>query len=154
MDDFRTIQPGKYTAKALKAELKTTKQGYRLVEVTFRLEDGEGTIAWTGWLGDDEDRNALTYEALRKCGWKGKDPADLSGVDTCRVQLVIADEEKNGVLRSRCKWVNRLYVPADHMTSNPTQGARLPRANSRPPIKVPMQSPMPSPFETDDDSPF
>jgi hypothetical protein len=104
------IEPGKYLAKCVRAELGETKTGKPQVILEFEVV---GDNAWAGmtitaysFLTDAAmDR---TLESLRYCGWTGNDINDLSGVMTNEVEIVVEEETYEGKTHSRVKWINRI----------------------------------------------
>lgn len=107
------LQPGKYQAKPIDAQLATAKTGTEQVGVKFELLDpyalGE-TVVWYGYFTDKTWQRSI--ESLRYCGWKGDDLSDLTSIyhedNKSTVELVIEHEVGNdGQTRARVKWVNR-----------------------------------------------
>lgn len=99
---------GVYKAKAVGGAMGFTSNGNEQIGVQFRLL-GEGLegryITWRGYFTDKAiDR---TIESLRICGWQGNELEDLAGIDTNEVELVVENEEYNGVTTPKVRWVNR-----------------------------------------------
>lgn len=107
------IQPGKYRARATGPEdvqFGRTGNGNRQVAVLFRFVDPEleqETITWFGTFADGK-ATEITVKALRACGWYGDNLADMTGIDSQEVELVIVEEpDQEGNLRTKVKWVNK-----------------------------------------------
>jgi hypothetical protein len=78
------------------------------VIVQFIIEEGERagtTLPWYGYFTEKTEAN--TMKSLRVCGWSGNDLSDLSGISDNLVQIVVADEEYNGQIREKVRWVNK-----------------------------------------------
>lgn len=104
------LNNGTYIARPMNAVLATTKGGKEQVAVAFELlnEDVLGhVITWFGFFTDATWKR--TIEALQFCGWQGDDLSDLSSVGQgdARVSLVIENEEYEGQVRPRVRWVNK-----------------------------------------------
>ena len=104
------ISAGRYRAQAREAQLGYTQGGKEQIAVQFALlDDGTGgaMLTWYGFF--TEKTTARTLEALRICGWTGDDLADLAGVTSNEVELVVEPEEGlDGKRRACVRWVNRL----------------------------------------------
>lgn len=102
------MNDGKYRAKARTWGLGESSKGTPEVAVEFVLSDPamEGaSITWHGYLTDAAfDR---TVESLRHCGWTGDDLSDLAGLDAHEVDLVVVNEEYEGKVHPKVKWVNK-----------------------------------------------
>lgn len=104
------IAGGKYRARGMSGGLGYTNGGAPQVAVELQIvEDGEfngETITWFGYFTEDtEDR---TMESLRILGWKGDDLSNLEGVGDNDVRIVIEEEEYQGQVRSKVKWINKI----------------------------------------------
>ena len=102
------MNPGTYRARAHGegAELSTSSnKGTPQVVVPFALEGGE-TISWVGFLTDAA--LPFTVKSLRIAGWQGDDFFDLTSLGSKECELVIADEEYNGEVRSRVQYINEI----------------------------------------------
>ena len=102
---------GIYRAKAISHVLGESKnKGTPQSQVAFELsqEGYEGQrIDWLGYYTEKtEDR---TLESLRIAGWTGDDlsAAELPGLGSTEVDLVIENEEWEGKTRSKVQWVNK-----------------------------------------------
>lgn len=99
---------GTFAARAKSWMLSETSKGTPQVAVEFALLDPEAefhTLAWYGFLSDATFNR--TIEALRYCGWQGENLDDLQGLDANEVSLVVDEEEYEGKLQTRVRWVNR-----------------------------------------------
>jgi hypothetical protein len=98
-----------YTAQAVDGYLSHTKDGKEQIVVKFAIvggpHDGQ-SVDWTGFFTERTfDR---TIQSLRYCGWRGDDIADLTGVDTHEVEIVVEHNEYNGKVYPRVAWVNQI----------------------------------------------
>lgn len=99
---------GIHRARAIASHLPDVKPGKTpSVVVTFKNFEGETIDAWL-YLSD----RALerTEKALRTCGWYGNDISECmrDGLGLNEVELVVEDEEYQGKVRSKVKWINPL----------------------------------------------
>lgn len=103
------MQDGIYKGRARTwalAESPEKKTPEVAVEFEFTSPGFEGqSSTWHGYLSEKAfDR---TIESLRICGWTGDDLADLAGLDTNEVNLVVKNEEYNGKTYPKIQFVNR-----------------------------------------------
>ena len=100
---------GKHAARATGVyELGMTSNGTEQIGVEFVLEGGQfdgETIVWYGYFS--EKAFARTIEALRICGWKGDDLANITGLDANQVMLTVEEDTYNGVTSLKVRWVNK-----------------------------------------------
>lgn len=102
------IADGVYRARAIQAALGQASTGSTQVAVEFDIltEGMEGQhITWFGYFTDATFER--TVEALRTCGWQGDDLSDLAGVDANEVDIVVEQEEYNGKVSAKVKWINK-----------------------------------------------
>ena len=98
---------GKVKARAREWGLDVSKNGKDQVVVLFAYvgEDGEEhMIRWYGFF--TEATTDRTLDSLRYCGWTGDDLSNLEGLDANEVELVLEEEEYEGKLNTKVKWVN------------------------------------------------
>jgi hypothetical protein len=103
------IPEGRYTAKAVNALLTYTSTGKEQLEIWLNIAGGEQNgqrATYYGYFGSDAQVN-MQVKALRACGWKGDDLADLSGLDQ-ECEIVVKHEEYNGKTSAKVKYVNPL----------------------------------------------
>lgn len=103
------LNDGKYRAKATAWTLAESGQGTPEVAVAFQFSDpdlGNKSITWHGYLSDKTYQR--TVESLRICGWTGDDLSDLAGLDANEVELVVENEEYEGEVNPKVRWVNRI----------------------------------------------
>lgn len=102
------LDAGTYRARAIEAALGETDTGKEQIAVRFSLLDLEGQeITWYGYFTDKTLET--TFKALRTAGWKGQDLSDLADLcnpETPEVTLVVEQEEYEGKVRARVRWVN------------------------------------------------
>jgi hypothetical protein len=99
---------GTVKARAREWALGHSSNGNEQVAVLFEITQGEHagrTITWFGFF--TEHTWERTMDSLRHCGWDGNDFTSLDGLDANEVELVIEQEEYQGKVRDRVKWVNR-----------------------------------------------
>lgn len=102
------MENGTYRGKALGAVLGETSKGNEQVAIEFGFFDVENArLTYFGTFGEKALEHTL--KALRAAGWKGDDLSDLSsigGPDAPEVDLVVENEEYEGKVRPRIRWVN------------------------------------------------
>lgn len=76
-----------------------------MFEFTAPPLEGRSITAYLYFTDATVDR---TLESLRHCGWDADSIADLDSLGNNEVELVIEDEEYDGKVRSKVKWVNRV----------------------------------------------
>lgn len=174
------IPAGTYRARATEAQLGETSKGAEQVAIGFQvLTPGFESyrLAYYGTFG--EKALPITVKALRACGWQGIDLADLAGIDTNEVNLVVEHEEYpvgSGSWTAKVKWVNDgnggmlknvLDPQAAKSFAQRMRGAiagidagqpktAAPATQQRPPQRVPVQNfdRRPEPPPVGDDIPF
>jgi hypothetical protein len=107
------IPEGTWRARGVTAALGFTSNdseqvGVDLVFSPDQDEEVDGRhITWYGYF--TEKTEATTLKALRALGWASESLADLSGVDTNEVEVVVAYEQGlDGVERARVRWINAI----------------------------------------------
>lgn len=103
------IEQGRHRARAVNAELGTTKNGNEQIGIEFELLDLPGQRI--GYYGTFTERAMpITMKAMRTAGFRGNDILDLSSLqgNTPEVILVVEHEEYDGQWRAKVKWVNSL----------------------------------------------
>lgn len=117
----------KIRAQATSATLCRASTGTEQVAVSFKYLETVGpfekgdSITWYGFLTDSTfDR---TVESLRNAGWSGNNLADLSTVRGV-VVLVLEEDEYNGRVRTKVKWVNRISDGPAVKTENRIEGTQ------------------------------
>lgn len=101
--------PRTYRAKAVEYGLGTTAGGKEQLAVRFEVQDPETpgqSFTWYAYFTDAALER--TIESLRHCGWTGDDLSDLSGIERNEVSIVVEDEEYEGKVRAKVRWVNAL----------------------------------------------
>lgn len=111
------IENGKYRARAADAVLSDTDSGKEQVAIQFAFLDHPGvTLTWYGFF--TEATYERTVQSLRYCGWAGNDLSvfledeiakngiESTGLTANEVVLVVENEEYNGKVRPRVRWVN------------------------------------------------
>lgn len=83
--------------------------GYEQIGVRFDIVDAEGhpTNDSETWYGTFSDAAwSYTADALKACGWDGKSLETLDGMGSRDVQLVIVEEEYQGEIQRKVKYIN------------------------------------------------
>lgn len=104
-----TLKPGTFKAKGMSAALGYTSSDKEQVAVELRILDEEflgDTITWYGYFTDGTTERTL--ESLRLLGWAGDDLFDLSGIGSTEVRIVIEEDEYEGKVRLKVRWVNAI----------------------------------------------
>lgn len=103
---------GKFTGRAEAWELTENDAGDVQIIVQFRLEgnqnEHDGAIrTWRGYFKSDKSQE-IALKALMTMGWNTGDVMDLQGLGANLVELVIDEEEWEGKVHDKIKWVNRV----------------------------------------------
>lgn len=110
MKDERTYK----NARAVSADVGRSKnQGTPYVRVAFEFlgDDGKATgqgDSWDGYL--TERTSERTIEALKVCGWDGKDWDGFEGLGSSVVRLTIGPETYKGSTFEKILWVNAAQI--------------------------------------------
>jgi hypothetical protein len=112
MSDFELIQQGRHRATCFEFEFPEPKPGRaQAIALGFRMSDGDvdqGRVI-TAWKYFADGALAYTLEALRACGWRGDNPADITIADLANeVELVVQHEEYEGKWRAKVSFINPL----------------------------------------------
>jgi hypothetical protein len=101
------LQPGTYKARGIAAQLGFTEGGKEQVAVQLEILDenyhGE-TISWYGYF--TEKTADRTLESLRLLGWASDDLFDLSGIGSTEIRAILEEEDYNGKMILKVKWIN------------------------------------------------
>ncbi len=103
------MNDGKYMARGRTLTLGEAKTGTPQVAVGFEILDGGGHISWHGFLSAAAEQR--TIEAIQGMGWEGNDITELpalmdAGKLSRVVEIVVVNEEYNGKVRPKIKFVN------------------------------------------------
>lgn len=112
------IEPGTYEGRIEDYGTAVTSGGFDQVFIKFALENGE-KISWFGGLATKaktEGKTApieWTVKTLLDCGFSGMDVTDMSAGPEGKcleigkaMELVIADHEYNGTIKSQVNFIN------------------------------------------------
>lgn len=100
------IQPGTYLATATKAEFGVSKnKGSEYIRVYFATETGE-SISWDGYFSEKAVERTIESLRLCGCGFPSDDITNLEGLGSRQVEIVVENEEYQGKLYPRVRWVN------------------------------------------------
>jgi hypothetical protein len=104
-----TIEDGAWKARAREAALATAGTGTPQLGIDFEILEGPSQGQHiTAYLYFGEGSFDRTIESIRLCGWKGTNLADLTGITDNEVRIVVEQEEYNGKLYQKVKWINAL----------------------------------------------
>lgn len=114
---MNTLTPGTYRARALSTSFGHTKNGKEELTIKFTVTEGEMTGEEIyGRLYFSEGCIERTKESLGHLGFGGDFLAlcadvipDASAILPGECLLVLADEEYNGKVTTKVKWINSLY---------------------------------------------
>lgn len=104
------IAAGLYRAVVEDHEWCYSSKGTKAICVRFRVVDGdeENTLVHINWYGYFSEKTwERTVESLRHMGFKGDDLNNLGELDET-VQLDVVQEEYDGKVHAKVKWVNSL----------------------------------------------
>lgn len=104
-----SVPAGTYRARATGWVFGASRNGTEQIAVTFSITEGEHqgqTITWYGYLSDEA--LARTVEGLRYCGWNVENVDEVDKLSTNEVELVVEEDEYEGKLRSKVRWVNAI----------------------------------------------
>lgn len=112
MSDYELIQAGRHRATCFEFEFPEPASGKSQgIALGFRLSDGDvdqGRII-TAWKYFSDGALPYTLEALRACGWRGDNPAEITIADLAsEVELVVQHEEYEGKWRAKVSFINPL----------------------------------------------
>lgn len=103
------IAPGEYLAKVMSTRLETADNAKQTPFIVVRFQtNGGGEIE--GWFCLSEASLPYTIEKLDNLGWTGDNIEELDNSDTLVgsvCSIVVGEEEYNGKMRSKVKFVNR-----------------------------------------------
>jgi hypothetical protein len=162
------LQDGTYRARAVSGEIGNSSSGKEQIGIVFDLLDFQGQrITYFGSFSDNAFEH--TMKAMRTAGWLGDDLSDLSsigGPSAPEVQLVVANEEYQGKVYTKVKWVNAPHAGVKNALDPSAKAAFAARMKSKirafdassgtrsaPRQASAYQAPEPPPH-TDDDLPF
>lgn len=126
------IDAGTYKARATGPQdvvFGRAQSGNVQVAVLFDLIDASGApsgerISWLGTFAPGK-ATEIAIRALRACGWQGVDLADMTGVDSNVVELVVEIEQSDsGRSYPRVRWINTPSSGRVQMRE-PLRGAEL-----------------------------
>lgn len=100
------MENGKYRARAREWDLGMTGTGKEQLAIAFDFLDhpGESMTAYLYFTDETLDR---TIKAMRDMGWTGNDLENITDLDRNEVTVVVeAEEDLEGKMRPRIKWIN------------------------------------------------
>jgi hypothetical protein len=101
---------GRHKARAIGIDFGIAETGTEQVAIAFEVTEGDAAgevISWFGYFTDKTTKG--TIQAMRACGWRGDDLAEVSADDLLdAVEIVVQEEQdREGNPRLRVRWVNR-----------------------------------------------
>lgn len=101
------IPTGTYKARAREWAFGLSQNGNEQIAVMFALVGGEHDGQTITWFGHFTDKTLeRTLDSLRHMGWQSDNIAELDDLGTNEVEIVIDEEEYDGKVRSKVRWVN------------------------------------------------
>jgi hypothetical protein len=95
-------------ARAKEWTFGVSKTGKEQIAVLFEVTQGEEQGYHFTWYGfftpETTDR---TLESMRHCGWESDSLEHIDTLGNNEVELVLEEEEYEGKVRTRVRWVNR-----------------------------------------------
>ena len=112
MSDYELIQAGRHRATCFEFEFPEPNPGKsQAIALGFRLSEGDvdqGRVI-TAWKYFADGALVYTLEALRACGWRGDNPADITIAELAEeVELVVQHETYEGKVRAKVSFINPL----------------------------------------------
>lgn len=112
------IKPGNYKARAVESVCGIAQNGNPYLKITFALSDTGEEIDWFGRPSTPKGAEYMVKD-LRTLGYAGQDPEELhnKSADDLKtllpneVSLKIEDEEWNGNVRARVRFINPKTKP-------------------------------------------
>lgn len=101
------LRPGTFTARGISGALGFTEGGKEQAAVQLEILNEEflgETITWYGYF--TEKTQERTLESLRLLGWSSDDLFDLAGIGSTEVRVVLEEEDYNGKMQLKVKWIN------------------------------------------------
>ena len=95
---------GNYIARARHWKYGRSSKGTDFVELTFHVAAESEYIK--AYLYLSEAAWPRSCESLKACGWDGADFGDLAGMGSQDVEIVVAEEEYDGKISYKVKWIN------------------------------------------------
>jgi len=100
---------GEFPARATgKFQFGHSAKGTEQVGVQYRISEGEHVgvvLTWYGFFNTDANTERA-LRTLRTSGWRGDDLLTLGGLGETAVTVVVEEEEYQGRISSKIKWVN------------------------------------------------
>ena len=112
MSDYDLIQIGRHSATCFEFEFPEPAAGKSQgIALGFRFSEGDadqGRII-TAWKYFSDKALPYTIEALRACGWRGDNPAEITIADLAEeVEITIKHETYDGTTRAKVDYINPL----------------------------------------------
>lgn len=103
------MEPGRYKARAVSWGLGHSQKGTPQIAIELQVLEGQCEGESMTWYGSfSEAAHPYTFNSMRTLGWEGDDLGDLSTLNKNEVQITVAEEEYNGEVNLRVKWINPL----------------------------------------------
>jgi hypothetical protein len=97
---------GTYQAQVLRWKFGTASTGTEQIELEFFVPSENENIRSYLYFSDAAWQRSV--EALKVCGWDGRDFGSLDGIGSVEVEIVVAEEVYKDKISYRVKWINPL----------------------------------------------
>lgn len=107
---------GTFKARAREWQLGLSSGGNEQVAVMFEILDGEAAGQKITWFGSFSEKTSerskstpreRTFDSLRHCGWDSDSLVELDNLGANEVEIVLDEEEYEGRISTKVKWVNK-----------------------------------------------
>lgn len=99
---------GTHKARAKEWDLGISSTGNEQIAIMFEIVEGEHAGKTRTWFGSFSDAAIdRTLDSMRHCGWDGDSLATIDGLGANEVEIVIEQEEYQGKLNEKVRWVNK-----------------------------------------------
>lgn len=99
---------GNFKARAKEWDFGVSSNGNEQIAILFVITQGEHAGKTRTWYGSFSDAAIdRTLDSMRHCGWDGDSLATVDDLSNNEVEIVIEEEEYQGKVREKVKWVNK-----------------------------------------------
>ena len=104
-----SVPEGRYTARAVNGAITEDTKGGGQAAVVFQILEGDYQGHEVTWYGSFNGGAApITMKGLQTAGARLNEVDDFEGLGSVDVQIVLKDEEFNGVWRTKVAFINPL----------------------------------------------